>query len=240
VAVSERDAAQLQSAYGVRNVRVINTGVDLDYFSWSEPQENAEIIFSGSMDWLANQDGISFLMNEIWPHILGRWPDARMTVVGRAPPKSLVAAAQSRGLNWRFTGYVDDIRDYIRRACVYVIPLRVGGGTRLKVFEAMGLGCPVVSTSVGVEGLPLESGTHYLAADEPVAFAQAVVRLLDNAQLRLRLSREARAHVEASFSYQSVAREFERICLDTSAGSSRLARGHGEQGDERQRPYATS
>ena len=217
VAVSQRDADHLRAAYGARNVRVINTGVDLDFFSWASPPVGGEIMFSGSMDWLANQDGITYFMDEVWPHITRGRPDARMTVVGRTPPKLLVAKAQARGLNWRFTGYVDDIRDYIRAATVYVIPLRVGGGTRLKVFEAMGLGCPVVSTTVGVEGLPLEPGTHYLRADEPPAFADAVLKLLDDADLRLRLSQAARRHVEANFSFRSVAREFEKICLDTPA-----------------------
>jgi glycosyltransferase involved in cell wall biosynthesis len=223
VAVSDRDARHMQQVYGARNVRVINTGVDLDFFAWARPADGAEIMFSGSMDWLANQDGIAYFMDEVWPLITHVRPDARMTVVGRAPPKSLVGEVQARGLNWRFTGYVDDIRDFIKQASVYVIPLRVGGGTRLKVFEAMGLGCPVVSTTIGVEGLPLQHATHYLRADEPASFAQAVLQLLDDADLRLRLSQAARTHVEANFSFQSVAREFERICLDTIAAVSAAA-----------------
>jgi glycosyltransferase involved in cell wall biosynthesis len=153
-----------------------------------------------------------------------------MTVVGRTPPARLQTEAQRRGLNWRFTGYVDDIRPYIRRASVYVIPLRVGGGTRLKVFEAMGLGCPVVSTSVGVEGLPLTPDAHYLRADDARALADATVRLLGDAALRVQLSQAARQHVAAHFSFRSVAAEFERICK--SAVASRSARasaalGHG-------------
>lgn len=221
VAVSERDAAQFGSTYGVTSARVINTGVDLDYFLWSEPPASAEIIFSGSMDWMANQDGIVYFMDEIWPRIARSCPDARMTVLGRAPPTALVSEARDRGLNWRFTGYVDDIREFVGRATAYVIPLRVGGGTRLKVFEAMAMGRPVVSTSVGVEGLPLEPDVHYLRADNPDSFADAVLRLLNDAELRARLARAARRHVEANFSFQSVAREFERICLDTAAAKMR-------------------
>jgi glycosyltransferase involved in cell wall biosynthesis len=231
VAVSERDAEVFRRTYGAANVRVINTGVDLEYFDWSEPPQGAEIIFSGSMDWLANQDGIGYFMDDVWPRIARGRPDARMTIVGRAPPKGLVAEARARGLNWHFTGYVDDIRDYVRRATVYVIPLRVGGGTRLKVFEAMSLGSPVVSTAIGVEGLPLEHGRHYLRADDPSSFAQAVLRLLNDAELRIRMSRAARKHVEANFSHRSVAREFERICLDTVA--SRVARSAAARANAR-------
>jgi glycosyltransferase involved in cell wall biosynthesis len=223
IAVSDRDAEHFRTAYGTRNVQTINTGVDLEYFDWSQPSEGAEVIFSGSMDWLANQDGIAYLMDQVWPHIARARPEAQMTIVGRAPPNALVAEARHRGLNWLFTGYVDDIRDYIRRAAVYAIPLRVGGGTRLKVFEAMSIGCPVVSTSVGVEGLPLEPDTHYLQADAPLLFARAVLRLLDDSALRLQLSRAARHHVESRFSFRSVAQEFESICLAT-AQASRAAR----------------
>ncbi|MCI0432665.1 MAG: glycosyltransferase, partial [Gemmatimonadetes bacterium] len=112
IAVSGRDAEQLRASYGVGNVAVINTGVDLEYFSWSAPAHGEEIIFSGSMDWLANQDGIAFFMDEVWPLIVRARPGARMTVVGRTPPESLIEAVRSRGLNWHFTGYVDDIRPY--------------------------------------------------------------------------------------------------------------------------------
>lgn len=229
VAVSPRDAEQLRRAYAIRDVAVINTGVDLDYFSWSAPAHGDEVIFSGSMDWLANQDGIAFFMDEVWPLIVRARPAVRMTVVGRTPPRSLVDAVRSRRLEWLFTGYVDDVRPFIRGASVYVIPLRVGGGTRLKVFEAMGLGCPVVSTAVGVEGLPLDPETHYLRADSADALAQAVVRLLGDAELRARLSRAARAHVEANFSHRSVAAEFERICSATAQARSGAATavGHG-------------
>jgi glycosyltransferase involved in cell wall biosynthesis len=126
-----------------------------------------------------------------------------------------VERARARSPQWTFTGYVDDIRPYIRSAAVYVIPLRVGGGTRLKVFEAMALGCPVVSTTIGVEGLPLQPGAHYLLADEAEAMADSVVRLLGDAPGRERLSSAARAYVAEHFSFRSIARDFERICLDT-------------------------
>src|SRR4026208_2082102 len=109
------------------------------------------------MDWMANIDGIEYFMEQVWPEVARVRPDTKFVVVGRQPPAALVERAAARGLNWEFTGFVDDVRPYVRRAHVYVIPLRVGGGTRIKVYEAMALGCPVVSTRLGV-GRPAGRG----------------------------------------------------------------------------------
>jgi polysaccharide biosynthesis protein PslH len=227
IAVSTRDADQFRSDYGIggdNHIATIGTGVDLEFLSHASPAAAPHVIFSGSMDWLANIDAIEFFLDAVWSKIASAVPEARMTVVGRAPPSHLVERARARAPNWTFTGYVDDIRPHIRSAAVYVIPLRVGGGTRLKVFEAMALGCPVVSTAIGVEGLPLQAGTHYLLADEAEAMAASVVQLLGDAQARGRLSTAARAYVAEHFSFRSIARDFERICLDTLASWQRKPR----------------
>jgi polysaccharide biosynthesis protein PslH len=218
IAVSERDGKQFRQDYGIgidNRIATIGTGVDLEFLSHSAPAAAPHVIFSGSMDWLANIDAIEFFLDSVWPKIAAANPAARMTVVGRAPPQHLVERARARAVNWTFTGYVDDIRPHIRSAAVYVIPLRVGGGTRLKVFEAMALGCPVVSTAIGVEGLPLQAGTHYLLADEAQVMADSVLRLLGDAAERERLSHAARAYVAEHFSFRSIARDFEQICLET-------------------------
>lgn len=219
IAVSQRDAKVFGSELGVSNVRVIQTGVDLGYFAYAPPTDAQHVVFTGSMDWLANRDGIEFFMDEVWPLIARRAPDARMTVVGRDPPASLVDKVRDRQLRWRFTGFVDDVREHVRGAGISVIPLRVGGGTRLKVYEAMAIGTPVVSTTIGVEGLPLIPEAHYLCADSAHDFAAAVLRLMTDAELRRRLSATARAFVEAHSSYERVAEEFERICDDTVQAS---------------------
>lgn len=227
IAVSARDAEQFRHDYAVgsdNHIATIGTGVDLDFLSHSAPAATPHVIFSGSMDWLANIDAIEFFLDSVWPRIAAAVPAARMTVVGRAPPAHLVERARSRAANWTFTGYVDDIRPHIRSAAVYVIPLRVGGGTRLKVFEAMALGCPVVSTAIGVEGLPLQAGTHYLLADQAEHMAGEIVALLGDAPRRERLSAAARAYVAEHFSFRSIARDFERICLDTLARCQRKPR----------------
>ena len=220
IAVSERDAGQFRARYGIERTATIPTGVDLQYFEHRAPaQRGADeahtVVFTGSMDWLANIDGIGWFLESVWPRISAARPDTRMVVVGRAPPAALVKAARDRGLKWEFTGFVDDVRPYVHAADVFVIPLRVGGGTRIKAYEAMAMGCPVVSTTIGVEGLPLAAGGEYERADAPEAFADAVVRLLGDADRRGALSGRARLHVEEHFSAPRVARVFEDICLGT-------------------------
>lgn len=218
VAVSERDVARFRERYGVMSASAIPTGVDLDYFDWRAPQscgtdDTPSVVFIGSMDWDANIDGVQHFLAEVWPRVLAQLPTARFTVVGRNPPPALVRqAAGLRGVT--LTGWVDDVRPYVRRAQVSVIPLRIGGGTRIKAFEAMAMGCPVVSTSVGIEGLDVLSDVHYLNRDEAANQAQGIIQLLTDPTLRLRLSRQARALVEQRFGYRVAAKAFERICQD--------------------------
>ena len=220
IAVSARDAKALAELYGLKRLETIDTGVDLEFYAF-QPAEAAPdtgpkggtIVFTGAMDWRANIDGIAFLMDEVWPLVLAVRPEARALVVGRNPPEDLVGRARALGFAWRFTGFVDDIRPYVAEANVYVIPLRVGSGTRIKAFEAMAMGRPVVSTTVGVEGLDVTHEHHYLAADTAADFAAAILRLLDEPARREQLARAARARVEERFSWSHVARQFEAICL---------------------------
>lgn len=218
VAVSERDAARFRDRFGLAGAEVIPTGVDADYFAYAPPGDEGVVAFTGSMDWLANIDAVDYFLERVWDEVIREVPHARFRVIGRNPPASLVEKARARGVAWDFTGFVDDVRPYVRGCSAYVIPLRVGGGTRLKAFEAMAMGCPVVSTSIGVEGLPVEPGRHYLRADTAAELAASLVRLLCDAELRGRISREARRHVVQSFSFRRAARAFEEICLAAGRG----------------------
>jgi glycosyltransferase involved in cell wall biosynthesis len=216
IAVSERDARFFRQSYGVAEAEAIPTGVDLDFFSWTAPPEvdaghPPTVVFTGSMDWAANIDGVQFFLAEVWPLVLARTPAARFVVVGRNPPPSLQALARSTR-QVEFTGFVDDVRPYARRAHAFVIPLLVGGGTRIKAFEAMAMGCPVVSTTIGIEGLEAVPGEHFLQCDEPAAIAEAIATLFADAAERQRLARAARALVEQRFGHREVARVFEDIC----------------------------
>jgi len=225
IAVSERDLAFFVENYGVRGGEAIPTGVDFDYFAADHeqappgvPQAGGELVFTGSMDWPANIDAMRHCMDTIWPLIAKARPTSRLTVVGRNPPPDLMAEAQRRGLNWRFTGLVEDIRPFVRAANVYIVPLRVGGGTRIKIYEAMAMRRPVVSTSIGVEGLPLEAGRHYRRADNPADFAAAVLDLLDRPGDGAALAEEAYIFILKRFSNRRVAAQFEEICRRAMAG----------------------
>lgn len=212
VAVSERDGEFFKAEWGIRDVTVIPTGVDLDFFAYHPPRAGGRVVFTGSMDWLANQDGIQFFMDEVWALVALRVPTAKMIVVGRAPPQDMMRRAAARGFNWEFTGFVDDVRPYLAGASAYVVPLRVGGGTRIKVYEAMASGCPVVSTDIGVEGLPVEEGTHFVRANTPEELAAGVISLLGNEAAAAALAERARSFVEEKCSFRFAARIFGDAC----------------------------
>ncbi len=220
IAVSVRDADTLREAYALRQVEPVETGVDTDYYAFHAPDNapafgpaQGTVVFTGSMDSRSNVEGIGFLMREVWPLVLQARPQAQAIIVGRNPPDALVAEAQARGLAWEFTGFVEDVRPYVARAHVYAIPLRVGSGTRIKVFEAMAMGCPIVSTSLGVEGLAVRNGRDYLAADTAPDFSASVLALLDHESRRRALASSARALVVERYAWSRVTRRFEALCF---------------------------
>jgi polysaccharide biosynthesis protein PslH len=146
-------------------------------------------VFTGSMDWLPNEDAMRFFCQDVLPLIRAEEPRTRLSIVGRTPTPAVRALADE---HIEVTGTVADVRPYMRKAAVFIVPLRIGGGTRLKIFEAMAMGQAVVSTTVGAEGLPVIDGEHALIADGPRAFAAAVVSLLRDPQRRQSLADAAR------------------------------------------------
>ena len=224
IAVSKRDAKALQSRFDLPGVDPIDTGVDLEFFQPTlhppQPEPGAgTIVFTGVMDSPANIEGVRTLITEIWPILTRTRPNARAVIVGRNPPDSLKTAAPP---SITFTGTVDDIRPHVAAAHLAVIPLEVGSGTRIKAFEAMAMGRPVVSTTIGVEGLDVIDNEHLLIADTPATFAAAIDRLLSDPTLRTTLATNARALVEQRFSWAHVARQFEAICLKALSPGERV------------------
>lgn len=216
IAVSEVDHALLAANAPGARVAVVPTGVDVAYFSPDEaPERPGALVFTGSMDWYPNEDAILHFADAILPAIRREIPDVSLTVVGRNPTPRLRAAALAAGVE--VTGTVDDVRPYLAGGAVYVVPLRVGGGTRLKIFEALAMGKAVVSTTVGAEGLPLVPGEHFLRADDPAEFASAVVSLLRDPARRRALGTAGRRLVEARYAWPQVAREFEDRCKEVVA-----------------------
>lgn len=211
VAVSNQDRLLLEQNAPGATMREVPTGVDVDYFKPKGGERGAmNLVFTGSMDWHPNEDAILYFLKEMLPAIRREIPEVALTVVGRNPGERLRQAAREAGI--KVTGTVDDVRPYIDEASVYVVPLRIGGGTRLKIFEALAMGKAVVSTSIGAEGLPLVSGEHFLCADQPADFASAVVALLRDPTRRADLGQAGRQLTEERYAWSKVAHMFGDCC----------------------------
>lgn len=226
LAVSDADAQTLERLYGPLSqpVHVVPTGVDTEYFAPREGSvRNRHLVFTGSMDWLPNEDGIVHFVREMLPLIRQVEPSTTLSIVGRDPTPAVRNLEAQYGVT--VTGRVDDVRPFVAEAAVYVVPLRIGGGTRLKIFEAMGMGKPIVSTTVGAEGLPVSDGLHLLLADTPDAFAHAVVRLLQNQTERARLGDAARHLVVNQFDWASVSGHLEAALAAAATSPARSSSG---------------
>jgi glycosyltransferase involved in cell wall biosynthesis len=212
VAVSEIDKKTLEEEFFARNVFAIPTGVDTEYFAPREdPIEENSLVFTGSMDWLPNEDAMLFFAREILGKIKDQIPTIKLTVVGRNPSRHLLNELKKYP-EIMVVGWVEDVRPYIGRHALYIIPLRIGGGTRIKAYEAMAMGKVVVSTRIGTEGLPVRDGEHVVLANEPEDFAQAVVELLRNTEARRRMEKAARQFVSMNFTWEKAAEAFADVC----------------------------
>jgi glycosyltransferase involved in cell wall biosynthesis len=212
VAVSHTDAEEMRRLFGVTRVTEIPTGVNIEYFLPPDPRPEitADLVFVGSMDWLPNVDGVLYFVREVLPLIHQRRPETTVVVVGRTPPQK-IAQLGVEDPRIRITGTVPDIRGYLWSSAVSVVPLRIGGGTRLKIYEAMAARIPVVSTTIGAEGLTVNPPGDIRLADTPRAFADECLELLSDAPLRARMSAAAWEMVNANFSWDHVSRCFEKV-----------------------------
>jgi glycosyltransferase involved in cell wall biosynthesis len=217
IAVSEIDAQCIRQMCGIEHVSTAPTGVDVDFFSPPAPvRSNGHVVFIGSMDWLPNIDGVLYFTEKILPLIRLRIPDCGLTIAGRFPDERIRRLAV-RDRRITVTGTVEDIRPYLWHAGVAIVPLRIGDGTRLKVYEAMAAKVPVVSTSIGAEGLDYADGQNILIADDPQRFAGECVRLLRDRTERERISAAAWRMVTEKYSWEAVTQTFERILEQTVA-----------------------
>jgi len=212
VAVSQVDRDYMREEFRLSEVYDVPTGVDTDYFKPEGSERDPfEVVFTGSMDWMPNEDAIIFFVERILPAVAESVPEVKLTVVGRNPSRRIMALGKDSG-RINVTGRVEDIRPYVDRAAAYIVPIRVGGGTRLKIYEAMSMGKAVISTSVGAEGLPLRGGEDLLIADGAEEFATAVVRTLRDEAFARRLGRQARSLVCKRFGWGGAADAFARVC----------------------------
>jgi polysaccharide biosynthesis protein PslH len=216
IAVSRKDAGLMRNLFGIEHVSDVATGVDLDYFRRPErTTERYDLVFVGAMDWLPNIDGAKFFMSEILPLIRHARPGCSVAFVGRSPVPEIRALA-GRDPLVTVTGTVPDVRPYLWDGAVSIVPLRIGGGTRLKIYEAMAAGTPVVSTPVGAEGLDVEDTLNISLAAEPEVFAARCLALLDNRILRESQTAAALDLVTKRFSWEQVSRAFESILKEAS------------------------
>lgn len=212
IAVSAEDARTMREMFGLDEVSSIPTGVDVA--SFTPPAAGAParsgLVFVGSMDWLPNIDGMRFFCEKVLPLIRQRQPDCRVSIVGREPTREIRAFAERDPLI-EVTGTVPDVKPHLWRSAVSIVPLRIGGGTRMKIYEAMAAKTPVVSTTIGAEGLSIHPPEDIRIADTPEDFAAQCLHLLANPDAREHQAEAAWNLVATRFGWESVAREFEAI-----------------------------
>jgi glycosyltransferase involved in cell wall biosynthesis len=220
VVVSEHDQSAMANMGNAGQITVVPTGVDVGRFRAAAATEATQpvVLFLGSMDWEPNVDGVEWMCREIWPRIRAAVPGAVFRIVGRSPGERTARLAVD---GVEVVGTVPSIEPWLAGAMAFVVPLRIGGGTRLKIFEAMSAGRAIVSTAIGAEGLPVEHEKNILLADSAPAFADAVIRVLTNGDLRKDLGREALA-LSAMYDWSGVVGVFERAILDACAGAQQV------------------
>lgn len=207
---SEVDAAVFKQYCAEGTVEIIPNGVDVTHFSPDYASETAaHLIYIGSMDWYPNEDAVSFFAEEVLPKIQKNVSDVQFTIVGGNPSERVQRLAAMKGVV--VTGRVPEIKPYFAEATVFVVPLRIGSGTRLKILEALAMGKAVVSTTVGAEGLALQDGKEIFIADEPNPFAEAVTRLLTDPKLRMEIGKNGRARVEQDYDWRNIAEKLNNV-----------------------------
>lgn len=216
IAVSEEDKSLIEARSGAKGIAVVPNGVDCDYFT---PQDGFikpfSLVFTGSLDWLPNEDGLMYFFSEIYPLIKRKKAHVNITIVGRNPSLKLRKIA-SKDDSIALRGRVDDVRPYVAQSQVFIVPLRIGGGTRLKILEAMAMGKPVVSTTIGAEGLAVTDGDDILLADNPGDFAKYIIELFENSEKRESLAISGRKLVEGKYDWGKVAQELDKVWKDTA------------------------
>jgi len=227
IAVSENDRTLMTQGVAPERVTVVPTGVDLEEYKPDPARtEPAPLIsFVGAMDWEPNVDGVEYFCSEIWPTVKAEVPEARFRVVGRNPDRRVQKWASD---SIEVTGRVPSVVEHLRESAVVVVPLRIGGGTRLKIYEAMATAKAVVSTTVGAEGLDVHHGRDIMLADDAGSFAQAVIMLLRDRELRRRYE-QAAAQTAIQYDWSAIGERFSevlRLVAEGTAISTRTVPAH--------------
>jgi glycosyltransferase involved in cell wall biosynthesis len=221
VLTSAADEKTLLSELPSSATSVVPNAVDLESFAPQPTEVDPErLLFFGAMNYHPNIDGVTYFVKEVLPLIVAERPNVVFEVIGQNPPAEILALA---GRNVTITGFVPDPRPYLDRASAVVVPLRVGGGTRFKIVEAMAKGRPIVSTTIGAEGLEVEHGRELLLADDPTSFARETLRLLESPELGAGLGGNARQRAEQSYGWGAAVVRLEQFYTELVELRSRSA-----------------
>jgi glycosyltransferase involved in cell wall biosynthesis len=219
VSVSRDDAALLKERFGVSGAAVVDNGVDVNYFASSATTRRPDpkqILFLGSLDWRPNLDGIDVLLARVMPQVLAAEPDAHLSIVGRDPPPALIRRLR-REPNVELHANVDDVRPYLLRSAVMAVPLRIGGGSRLKILEAIASGLPVVSTRIGCEGLIFEPGRDLSVVESEDQMAAALVETIRNPARAEEMVKSGRTVIDAHYDWSRLADRLEQVWFDLTS-----------------------
>ena len=215
--VSALDGQRLQEICPAAGTTVVANGVDVEYFRRQTSPSAAErghLIMVSGMNWFPNRDAVLLMIESIWPELVKVMPDAKLTIVGASPPPAVLDAA-AKDPRVTVTGFVDDVRSYMEKAQVYLCPMRDGGGTRLKILDALSMEVPIIATQMALEGIDVAPERDVLVANEPADFVRQIVRLVNDPALRQQLGANGRAFVEQNFSWPVIGKRmqtaFERI-----------------------------
>lgn len=215
--VSELDKERLQRIIGKSRIEAIPNGVDVTYFKPSgDDIEARSLIFAGGMEWYPNREAMLFFCKKIWPLLKKRIPGVKMTIIGRSPPDYMTRISHTDP-NLIVTGFVEDVRPYIRRAEVYVCPIRDGGGTKLKILDALAMGKPVVAHPVAIEGIDVETEKHVLTAETPEEFVQQITRLFQDKNLCDVLKKEGQKLVMERYDFRKIGEKLSQVYLQLRA-----------------------
>jgi glycosyltransferase involved in cell wall biosynthesis len=214
VTMSDDDGRLLHAIAPDATFTTVANGVDIGYFTPAPATSDRSIVFAGRLDQYSNRDGILYFMNEAWPALSREFPDATIDILGHNPPEELRQIA-ARTPQVTVTGFVDDIRPYFQRATAAICPVRDGGGTRIKVLDALAQGKPLVSTSIGCEGIAVVPERDVLVADSAADFVRQLARVFRDPALRQRLAENGRRVTEERYSWDALAAQlvdiYERV-----------------------------
>jgi glycosyltransferase involved in cell wall biosynthesis len=223
ITCSEDDARELNTISPKSSVDVVPNGVDIDYF-YPRPNDRptpsySYLVFAGGLSWYPNLDAMNYFVDEIWPELKSRIPSIRMSLVGRNPPKKFIDLSE-RDPNFVVHGFVDDVRPYLWDATAYICPIRDGGGTKLKILDALAVGVPLIAQNFSCKGIAVEPNRHVLFASSPKDYVDQVEKILSDSEMCNRLTINGPKFIKDNFSYKNIGRNYSALISGLIKGKS--------------------